>query len=316
MSKSSRRQGCQRNVRRFLRRDREGVASTIGTMMALLIFLTLFTMFTNSYLPLWMKDNERQHMTNVMDQMGTLKGKIEIQENLVLISGQTSLPMYQTVQLGASGVPVFVSPTVGILSLMPSGTMNIGMWVTYGTANSSLWTEKVGGMVQLYAPNRYYVPQWIAYENNGILTKQSDGQTMNVAPGISLNGAASTISVGIMTTNFIGANTSVTGYGNGGVAFSTLYVDTDYVALTGGQNVFISITSENAKAFFNYFDQTCDSIDNWTRPYSNAYTRNSGAFYLHLTNDPGTDVQTMILWVKHAVSLNSDVAYVRAALTS
>jgi hypothetical protein len=297
---------------KFLRRDREAVASTIGTMMALLIFLTLFTMFTNSYLPLWMKDNEKAHMTNVMDEMGTFKGKLEIQSSMVSISGQSSLPMYQTFQLGAPGVPVFVSPTMGVLTLMPNGTDGIGMTVTYGSGNTPLWTGPVGGMVQLYAPNRYYVQQWIAYENNGILTKQTDGQTMNVAPGVAFSGSPSSMSIGIMNSNFLGANTSVTGYGSAGVTFSTLYVDTDAVSLAGA-SVTITIRTMNGQAFFNYFNDTCSSIYKWNST-ALKYHRENAYFELDLTN-PTSNVQTVTLLVRSALSLSSDVAYVKLTLT-
>jgi hypothetical protein len=246
-----------------------------------------------------------------------LKGKIEIQENLVIIGGQSSLPMYQTIQLGAAGVPVFVSPTVGILNLVPSTDLNMGIGMnvtyTYAGTTSYLWTATVGGMIQLYAPNRYYVPQWIAYENNGILTKQNDGQTMNVAPGIALNGAPGSISVGIMTVNMLGANTSVTGYGNGGVTFSTLYVDSDAVSLSNGGTVTISIKTLNGLAFFNYFNETCSSIYKWNST-AQKYHRENTYFTLDLTN-PTASVQTVTLTIRQAVSLNSDVAYVRAALS-
>jgi hypothetical protein len=309
----------QRNVGRFLKKDREGVASTIGTMMALLIFLTLFTMFTNSYLPLWMKDNERQHMTTVMDQMGTLKGKIEIQENLVLISGQTSLPMYQTFQLGAAGVPVFVAPTVGILSLMPNNTNGIGMTVTFvdkttGSITPIPGLTNKGGCLQLYAPNRYYVPQWISYENNGILTKQNDGQTMNVAPGISLNGALGTISVGINTVNILGANTTVTGYGNGGLVFSTLYIDSNTPTLPANNMVEIAITTFNGLAFWNYFNDTFHSMDQtFHRVSKTHYTSTSLDLEMPATS---ADVKTLTIKIMTAVSLSYDVANVRATLTS
>ncbi|MEI6795520.1 MAG: hypothetical protein WCK39_01520 [Methanomassiliicoccales archaeon] len=315
MSRSRRLPSRHRDKGRFLKKDREGVASTIGTMMALLIFLTLFTMFTNSYLPLWMKDNERQHMTSVMDEMGTLKGKIEIQESMVSISGQSSLPMFQTFQLGAAGVPVFVAPTVGVLSLM--NNTQCSMTVTYAPkstwANTSLWTQPVGGCVQLWAPNRYFVQQWITYENNGILTKQTDGQTMNVAPGVSFNGALSTMSVGISTVNLIAANTSVTGTGSGGVAFSTLYVDTDEIPLSNSA-VFITMKTYNGLAFWNYFNDTIHSMDqSFVKVGTWHYA--SANFDMSMPLIAGSDTRNLFIIVKNAVSLNSNVAYVNAALS-
>src|SRR5512136_2102251 len=108
-------------VRRFLKRDRDerDVASTVGTIMALLVFLTFLTLFTNSYVPIWMMDNERSHMNEVVDQFGSLKGKSDMMMVNFMINMQSNLNMYQTITLGANGIPVFASPTAGILTYAP-----------------------------------------------------------------------------------------------------------------------------------------------------------------------------------------------------
>jgi hypothetical protein len=38
--------------------------------MALLVFMTFLSMFTNSYIPVWMQDNERAHMSQAINQFG------------------------------------------------------------------------------------------------------------------------------------------------------------------------------------------------------------------------------------------------------
>ena len=43
----------------LLKKDRQGVASTVGTIMALLVFLAFMALITNTYVPAWMMDNER-----------------------------------------------------------------------------------------------------------------------------------------------------------------------------------------------------------------------------------------------------------------
>ncbi|HYM39678.1 MAG TPA: hypothetical protein VEY12_05985, partial [Thermoplasmata archaeon] len=56
-------------IRRDLRRDERGVASTVGTIMALLVFLTFLSLIVNQYVPVWMKDSEAAHMDSAVGQL-------------------------------------------------------------------------------------------------------------------------------------------------------------------------------------------------------------------------------------------------------
>src|SRR5881409_2021232 len=64
---------------RDIRRDEEGVASTVGTIMALLVFLTFLSLIVNQYVPVWMKDSEAAHMNTALGNFGSLKGAIDLQ---------------------------------------------------------------------------------------------------------------------------------------------------------------------------------------------------------------------------------------------
>src|SRR5881398_3964606 len=64
---------------RDIRGDEEGVASTVGTIMALLVFLTFISLIVNQYVPVWMKDSEASHMGGAFGQFGTFKGAIDLQ---------------------------------------------------------------------------------------------------------------------------------------------------------------------------------------------------------------------------------------------
>ena len=44
---------------KFLKKDREAVASVVGTIMALLVFLTFMSLFIGTYVPIWMKDKQK-----------------------------------------------------------------------------------------------------------------------------------------------------------------------------------------------------------------------------------------------------------------
>src|SRR5207253_11065049 len=64
---------------RDLRVDEEGVASTVGTIMALLVFLTFLSLTGNQDLPVWIKDSQASPMNNALGQVGGLKDAIYLQ---------------------------------------------------------------------------------------------------------------------------------------------------------------------------------------------------------------------------------------------
>src|SRR5438445_12322504 len=59
---------------RRIRRDESGVASTVGTIMALLVFLTFISLIVNQYVRVCMKDSEASHMGNAFGEFGASKG--------------------------------------------------------------------------------------------------------------------------------------------------------------------------------------------------------------------------------------------------
>src|SRR5213594_2634451 len=71
---------------RDIRGDEKGVASTVGTIMALLVFLTFLSLIVNQYVPVWMKDSEASHMNGALGQFRGIKGAIDLQ----ILSAQAS----------------------------------------------------------------------------------------------------------------------------------------------------------------------------------------------------------------------------------
>ncbi|MCU0861212.1 MAG: hypothetical protein MUE65_02720 [Methanomassiliicoccales archaeon] len=247
-------------VGRFLKRDRDerGVASTVGTIMALLVFLTFLSLFTNSYIPVWMVDNERSHMNNVMNQFGEMKSKVDMLSLGASISGDTDLNMYQPVDLGADGIPVFAAATAGVLNYNPftGGNSSLRVRFSYVQGASTISYDQLGGgMVMFYAPNRYYVQQWVTYENGAIMIRQDDGQTIRAFPSFELDKplVTSKVNVSFTQVDFIGRNSSVAGTSNAGLNIDLLYFDEQLyeVTVTG---ITLDFKTLNGRAWFNYLD--------------------------------------------------------------
>lgn len=249
--------------------------------MALLVFLTFLTLFTNSYIPIWMVDNERSHMNEVMDQFGGLKSDVDGMVVNAEINGRTDLNMFAPITLGANGIPVFASPTAGLLTYSPYSSGNSSVTVSFQYDINGQKNQKVdvgGGMVQLYAPNRYYVQQWIAYENGAIMVKQLDGQATRAYPSLELSKPSPTSPITMSWTqvDMVGPNASVAGTGTAGINLDLIYFDSQTYnnGSAGGEKVnnntiTISFNTQYAPAW-------------WT--YLNGYLRTNGNNLINITD--------------------------------
>jgi len=249
-------------------RDERGVASTVGTIMALLVFLTFLTLFTNSYVPVWMTDNERTHMNTAFNQFGDLKGKVDNLVVMAQVTGSTDMSLYAPITLGAAGIPVFASPTAGQLNYMPlnqeKSTVRIKFNYGLDINHPNLIVDSQGGgMIELYAPNRYYVEQRIAYENGAILVKQTDGQLIRAFPSFEVNKEGSNVSFSFTEIDFVGKNASMAGTGITGLNIDLIYLDrqtyTNLSFPSGNQvslNIAITLHTLYGKAWYSYLNET------------------------------------------------------------
>jgi hypothetical protein len=250
---------------RCMRRDEEGVASVIGTIMALLIFMTFMTMFVNTYIPIWMKENERLHMNEVQDQMGEVKGKID---NLIVnaqVTGTSMVNTYEPITMGADGIPLFASATAGAVILKPTGTSTTGIHVMFNNTANGI-TNKVdqtgGGKLEFYAPNRYYVGQWLAYENGALIVKQDVGETMKAPPSLEITKSGGNFNIVFTQIDVYGTNSTMAGTGVAGVNINLIYLDTQKYTEPSGQNTTVlKINTVYNVAFMDFLNKTMLSVD-------------------------------------------------------
>src|SRR5436309_11828425 len=160
---------------RDIRGDEKGVASTVGTIMALLVFLMFLSLITNQYVPVWMKDSEASHMNTALGQFSVLKGSIDLQNLAAQDAGSEYVPVTaaSAMTLGVDGVPVFSVSTFGTLASNPDAggfTLTFDYVIpTPSGANLPLRVrEQSNGSIVLDVGNRYYTPQKIVYENGAV----------------------------------------------------------------------------------------------------------------------------------------------------
>ena len=201
-----------------LKDDDEGVATTVGTIMALLVFLSLLSLITQQYVPVWMEDKEAYHMDEVMVQFSYLKGNID---NLVM-NDFTDYPLYSTFKLGSEGVPLFASSSPGIMRARPGG----GEFNLY--FNSSDYDEPLdfsaSGNVSLEVMNRYFEEQKIVYEYGAILLEQggSEDSLVRANPPIDIQNKSGSYYLNVNLVDIRGEQRNIGGTGSVGVTTELL----------------------------------------------------------------------------------------------
>jgi hypothetical protein len=160
-----------RRYRRRLRRSSLGLVSVVGTLLALLVFFTLFGIFLTQYLPLWMTDNEAQFTAQTQTAMANLKSNVDLQ---MALNGPNQLAT--PFVMASQGVPLLAAATPGVLNFIPTQpgvyanvTMNVG------PGGGPRFSQNFSlGELQMYQPNRYYSPQTFVMEDDAIVEAQTD----------------------------------------------------------------------------------------------------------------------------------------------
>ena len=250
---------------RDFRGDEEGVASTVGTIMALLVFLTFLSLIVNQYVPVWMKDSEASHMNNALGQFGGLKGAIDLQilaAEAARTSGTHYIPVTASsaVTLGVDGVPIFSAPSIGALQAIPdAGSFTVQFsYIPNKAVPSQVATvnETSSGAIQLNVGNRYYIAQTIAYENGAVIRYQSDGQTIRAQPTFVVVKTNNTLDVSFGLVSLYGTGI-VSGTSTEVVNTQVFAFDRqDYTGFPSNTAVWINHTSPYGLAWYSFLNST------------------------------------------------------------
>ncbi len=261
-------------IKKSPRWDDEGVAATVGTIMALLVFLSFFGIFTNQFVPVWMSDNESSHMSEAIQQFSSLKSQID---GLIATYASSVLApptVFVPITLSAPGIPVFAAPTAGILTFSPdmlNGRPSFNVtyhYVSNTTTPAYLVLDasndgRSGGNLDLYCPNRYYVEQHLVYENGAVIVNQTEGEfivagiQMSVTTYVSA-GATSKV-LKLTQVSLVGLNKTVGGTGSKGVSAEMLYADTRAYQNSSGSDVTFTLVTKHSSAWITYFGKVLNS---------------------------------------------------------
>jgi len=190
----------------------------IGTLLALLVFFSLFGVFLTQYVPLWMEENEVGLSNQLETSLATLKSGIDDQ---YAIGG---IPIYSVpFTLGSQSVPLLAQPTIATLSYLsgcPGGFYSANFTprqigacsyehINYtagrlpaGSTNISYGQTSLTDYLEIAIPSRYSQPVTYFLEDDGV-TQAADGvhQVMVAAPAFNVSKTAG--GVVAVTSNII-----------------------------------------------------------------------------------------------------------------
>jgi hypothetical protein len=246
--------------------DEEGVVSTVGTIMGLLIFLTFLSLIVNSYVPVWMKDDESSHMNVAYGQFGDFKESIDSQilyARMSELAGVHYTPstVFTPITMGIGGVPIFSSATLGLLTV-DQAKAPWNAWFGYYPNKivniKQIVNETAGGYARLDVYNRYFVPQTLAYENGGVMKAQTDGMVLRAEPTFDIAFVNNTEDITMVMITMLGYG-SIQGSTTEGVHAKVISVSTD-VYRRIWTDVSLNHTTPFGLAWWGYYNKTLSDL--------------------------------------------------------
>jgi len=245
-------------LRRKMDSSEEGVATTVGTIMALLIFLSILSLITQQYVPVWMEDNEAYHMDEVKGQFADLKNGVD---NMVIMERE-DFPRYSSVNLGTAGVPLFAGSSPGRLTFSPrwGGDEDRGMSLEFVDDGDTIDFDATGN-ISYHAINREFEDQSLIYEQGAIILAQRDGEIMRAKPHFSITNvsddATSDYEVSMTMIHLRGSSSDLSGTSRVGITteltniFRNTFDDLETMNLT--------LTTAYPEVWENHFSEETDA---------------------------------------------------------
>ncbi len=243
-----------KRMRKKIKDSNKGVSTTVGTIMAMLIFLSVLSLITQQYVPVWMEDNEAYHMDEVKGQFADMKGDMD---NLI-VTDQKNYPRYSSINLGTQGVPLFAGASGGRLKFEPKwGETNKGLSIEFGEDDLS----PSSGNITYEAYNREFESQTVVYEHGAIILEQSDGAVMKAQPHLSIEENEGAYSMSLTMVDLIGNERSITGTARVGV--TTELVSSFRNDYQPSDTVYLNLTTAYPDVWTRYLNSTDIEVDSY-----------------------------------------------------
>ncbi|MEW5759959.1 MAG: hypothetical protein AB1779_04265 [Candidatus Thermoplasmatota archaeon] len=211
-------------------RDRGGVTSMIGTLLAVATITVAISIITTSYLPIWIESTEARHMDEIEGSFRELKSNIES----MLLKNDRNFTLTTQFTIGKEENAFFDAlNTKGELGHSTKNKIEVSVgqerYVAFGT-------------IKFRSMNKYFAQQSYIYEFGGLLLNQSRGGLMKSNPNILSVGE----NVSITLINFFGDVYSYSGIAKKEISYRLLFLwKNEYTWKNSDGEASINISSDN-----------------------------------------------------------------------
>lgn len=235
-------------------RGEDGVASVIGTIFALLVFLTLLSLVITTYIPAWEKANEQEFMTETVYRFSTVKSV-----NGIMGEGDQQ---FVAMSLAPPRVPIFGKNILGNLTLNPSGISEAMITLTFADPDDlggDPLEFSAGGSLEYGVFANTYLNQRVSYELGAVLISQPDGGLIKASPGISYtstgSGPSTTYDLVVNLNDLVGNQASRLGTGTFGVSLTVTDIQDFFIETNPADtDMTMVITTSYPDAWVSWFD--------------------------------------------------------------
>ncbi len=266
-----------------------GVASVVGTLFALLLAVTLLSLFMTQYVPTYMHSSEAQRDMNLLSQYSQIKANID----LLISTGQLNYTIYSVLTLGASGIPFFGPSSPSSLRIISVSSGSPLLYINF-TSQGIPVSILSGGMIDSYAYNAYYVQERIAYFDGFVIRENVNQNSSSIYVGteFTIANVNGNYYITLTVYNIIGSNYYYVGTDSKNVGVSVLaVVKNTYLT---SKNVYFNATGEFGNVILNWY-------------YNQAYS-----FF----NDPNVSLINNSLMFSNVAQITLTDAYVYAQVST
>ncbi|MEM2878565.1 MAG: hypothetical protein QXG10_03340 [Candidatus Hadarchaeales archaeon] len=220
-----------------------GITPVLAVVLLIGVFVTFFAAMFGAVVPVMRRDQERAHMTSVLNSFLELKRSIEEELTLYIIENAAK---------EAGRNPMITSYTHTVDVKLSCDPLPILGWLTTGSLRLN------GGKIKFSSPNPHYVPQEWIYENGAVILVQEGTSIMRSPPPmITVRQAAGDNLEVWVTTFYIDGTDNVAGSGT-----ATVTVALDSVTVENTPRASLTVTvSGNVTAWRKYFESVSAKIN-------------------------------------------------------
>ena len=253
-----------------LRPDDRAVSGVVAASLGVVLISVLLGMVVTFWVPAWGYDSEVAHSRDMVNAFGEFKKALELQA----IQANTDQSLSTSFPLGVGAVPLFGAETPGQLShqFLDQGRPRFRANLTDLTGQVNY---TAAASLEYFMPNRYYVPQRMAYETGAILVSQADGEAARLTPPFRFENGTAGIDAYFTLFTLDGPETTVSGVEGHGVSSRLSLVQTRTQSFSPNGTITLNVTSAFSGAWYDYFGRAMNgssinsSLYNLTRSPAN-----------------------------------------------